>query len=236
VLDALPFETAARPLRVMAAGAAKSVIEDLFAGCAASGAPMDTIFDTAGALRDRVLGGDRPDILILSTEAMDALAAGGRFRQGAAADLGRTGVGLAGQKRRAPPSLETVDQFREVLLAAPSIGYADPARGATAGAWFVKCLHGLGLTEALRDRLKAFPFGVDAVSAVGRGEIAMAVSQATEILPRPEVAFLGFFPEPCQIWTSYRAVALPGHPSAVGFIDALTSAKGADALRRAGFI
>ena len=159
MLNARPSETAARPLRVMAAGAAKSVIEDLFAGRAASGAPMDTIFDTAGALTHRVLGGDRPDILILSTEAMDALAADGRIRQGAAADLGRTGVGLAGETRRAPPALETVDQFREILLAAPSIGYADPARGATAGAWFVKCLHELDLTEALRDRLKAFPFG-----------------------------------------------------------------------------
>jgi molybdate transport system substrate-binding protein len=235
VLNARSSETAARPLRVMAAGAAKSVIEDLFAGRAASGAPIETMFDTVGALRDRVLGGDRPDILILSTEAMDALAAGGRFRQGPAADLGRTGVGLAGQRRRARASLETVEQFREVLLAAPSIGYADPTRGATAGAWFVKCLQELNLTDALRDRLKAFPFGVDAVSAVGRGEIAMAVSQATEIVPRPEVAFMGFFPEPCQIWTSYRAVALPGHPSAIGFIDVLASARGADALRRAGF-
>ena len=91
------------------------------------------------------------------------------------------------------------------------------------------------LIENYEELALSLPFGVDAVSAVGRGEIAMAVSQATEILPRPEVAFLGFFPEPCQIWTSYRAVALPGHPSAVGFIDALTSAKGADALRRAGF-
>jgi len=124
VLNALRSETVARPLRVLAAGAVKSVVEDVFAGRSSTGEAIETVFDTVGAL---------------------------------------------------------------------------------------------------------------AVSAVGRREIAMAGSQATEILPRTEVTFLGFFPESCQIWTSYRAVALPGHPAAAGVIDALARAKGAAALRRAGF-
>lgn len=236
MLDALPSETAARPLRVLAAGAVKSVMEDLFeAGRPASGAALETTFDTVGALRDRVLGGERPDILILSTPAIDALSAGGLIEPGPVLDLGRTGAALAGRKGNPTVAIDAAEDFRQFLLDAASIGYADPGRGATAGTQFVKCLDRLGLTDLLRERLKVFPFGVDAVSAVGRGEIAVAVSQATEILPRPEVAFLGFFPEPFQIWTSYRAVALSHGPAARGLIDVLASPRGVAALRRAGF-
>src|SRR5688572_28249255 len=114
VLNALRSETVAKSLRVLAPGAVKTVVEDLFASRSASGEAIEAVFDTVGAL---------------------------------------------------------------------------------------------------------------AVSAVGRREIAMAVSRATEILPRTEVTFLGLFPEPCQ----------PGYPAAAGFIDTLARAKGAAALRRAGF-
>ena len=236
MLDASPSETAARPLRVLAAGAVKSVMEDLFdAGRTEAGAAVEAIFDTVGALRDRVLGGDRPDILILSTPAIDALAAGGRIEPGPVLNLGRTGVALAGPKDSPTVAIDTPEGFRQVLLDVPSIGYAEPGRGATAGTQFVKCLERLGLTDLLREKLKVFPFRVDAITAVGRGEIAVGVSQATEVLPRTEVAFLGFFPEPLQVWTSYRAAALSDDPAAMGLMDALASPKGIAALRRAGF-
>jgi molybdate transport system substrate-binding protein len=236
VLKAPSPEPVARSLRVLAAGAVKSVMQDLFGGSGSTvGASMETIFDTVGALSDRVLEGERADILILSASVMEDLVDAGRIDVSRSLELGRTGVALAGPTGGPRIVMDTPDQFREVLLAAPSIGHADPARGATAGIHFVKCLRQLGLDDLLRDRIKVFPFGVDAVSAVGRGEIAIAVSQATEILPRPDVACLGLFPEPFQIWTSYRAVALADHPAARYCMDALASLDGAFALRRAGF-
>jgi molybdate transport system substrate-binding protein len=226
----------AQALRVLAAGAVKAVIYDLFHGLQLeSGLTLDVVFDTVGALRDRVLGGERPDILIVSAPAMAPLIAKGLVDSARIMDLGRTGVALAGRKGRAQADMGTAEAFTQVLLAAGRIGYADPARGATAGTQFMKCLQQLGLAETLRERLKVFPFGVDAVSALGRGELDLAVSQATEILPQPEVSFLGMFPDECQIWTGYQAVALSERPPAQLFMDVLAGPEGAEALQRVGF-
>lgn len=225
------------PLRVLAAGAVKAVVRDLFEGSRIrSGCRLDVAFDTVGALRDRVLAGERPDVAILSAPAMKHLTEQGLIERRRLVELGRTGVALAGPEGSPRAAMETAEAFSVVLRAAPSIGYADPARGATAGAHFVRCLDRLGLADALRDRLKVFPFGVDAVSAVGRGEVAVAVSQATEIVPRPEVAFLGMFPNECQIWTDYEAAALSDRPEAHEFMDALETLAGAAALARVGFL
>lgn len=49
-------------------------------------------FDAVGILRQRVLAGERPDIVILSGPALDALAAAGRLVVGSRRYLGQTGV------------------------------------------------------------------------------------------------------------------------------------------------
>jgi molybdate transport system substrate-binding protein len=225
------------PLRILAAGAAKAVISSLApVHRARTGQMLDATFDTVGAIHDRALRGERADVLILSHAAMQAV---GEARPGALCathDLGRTGIGLAGPAGSTPASIATSESFCDFLLDAQSIGYADPARGATAGAQFARTLEHLGLMERLHDRLRVFAFGVDAVSAVGRGEITVAVSQATEIVPRPEVALLGFFPEPYQLWTRYQAAALSVGKKAKAFLDLLESTDGTAILRRVGFV
>jgi molybdate transport system substrate-binding protein len=224
-------------LRVLAAGAAKAVVSTLAPlHQARFGQILDITFDTVGALRDRALRGEPADILILSDTAMQAVdeALPGTLRM--TRELGRTGIGLAGTAGREPADIATPESFCDLLLGARSIGYADPARGATAGTRFAHALEQLGLTERLRDRLRVFAFGVDAVSAVSRGEVEVAVSQATEIVPRPEVSFLGLFPEPYQLWTRYQAAALSDREEANAFLDLLGDSEGTAALRHSGFV
>lgn len=222
-------------LRVLAAGAVKAVMHDLFPDLRLpSGGALDMVFDTVGALRDRVLGGERPDIVIVSAPAMEPLIAKGLVERARILDLGRTGVALAGRKGRGPAEMNTPEKFKQVLLAAEQIGYADPARGATGGTQFAKALDLVNLKQELADRLKVFPFGVDAVAALGRGEIDVAVSMAPEILPLPEVSFLGMFPEELQIWTGYQAVPVSERPGAQEFMDVLAGPIGAAALQRVG--
>ncbi len=197
---------------------------------------LDVTFDTVGALRDRALQGEPADILILSDTAMRVVDEALPRTLRVTRDLGRTGIGLAGAAGREPTDIATPESFRDLLLNAHSIGYADPARGATAGTQFARTLDQLGLTVRLRDRLSVFAFGVDAVSAVSRGEVEIAVSQATEIVPRPEVSFLGLFPEPYQLWTCYQAATLSDREDAKAFLDLLGGSEGTAALRHSGFV
>jgi len=215
-----------------AAGAALPAITESFRRD--TGHTVEASVDTVGALRDRVLKGERPDLVILSAPAISALAEKGAVARDSVVDLGRTGVGLAGRRGLAAAAIETPDQLRALLLGASSIGYADPARGATAGTIFARTVTELGLAESLKDRLKVFPFGADVVAAVEQGTIELGVSQATEIITRP-VQFLGYLPEPYQSWTPYQAALVTGRPPARQFLEALKGPKAVEAFQRIGF-
>jgi molybdate transport system substrate-binding protein len=230
-----PPARASGPVRVLAAGAAKTVVLELAGPFEAqSGQRLDASFDTVGALRDRVLAGELADVTILSAQALESVTSRG-FGKGPLLDLGSAGVALGGRAGTTFPRIDTADIFRQVLTGAESIGYADPERGATAGRHFTVVLERLNLSGVLRSRLRKFPFGVDAVAALARGEIDIAVSQATEILTQPDVAYLGAFPEPHDLSTAYGAVALSDTDGARAFMSLLAGEAAAASLRRSGF-
>jgi ABC-type molybdate transport system substrate-binding protein len=72
-------------------------------------------------------------------------------------------------------------------------------------------------------------------SAVGRGEVEIGVSQATEIVTQLSVQFIGFMPDPYQAWTLYQAAALTDREGARLFVRALQSPPAVAVLKRAGF-
>ncbi len=167
--------------------------------------PGEIAWGTVGALRDRVLAGERPGVIILSDAALDQLAAHGLLVAGTRLSMGETATALAmrdGAKRR---PLGTSEELRATLLACESIGWADGSSGATAGKHFEAVVAQLGITAELLAKATLVRFGVEAVAACSRGEVELAVSQSTEIVGRPGVALLGPFPAPFALSTGYAA-------------------------------
>ncbi len=235
---AAPFAVRAQTneFRIFAAGATKSLVEELGARFEReAGVKLVPAFDTVGALRDRVLNGEAPDMVLLSAVAVKAIADKRPLPAGMTLDLGRTGVGLAQPTGRAPAQIDTPEKFRDFLMKAGIIGYADPARGATAGTQFKKAIDQLGLAEPLKDKLKVYPFGVEVIAAVGKGELDVGVSQATEIVTHSTVSFVGFLPDALQVWTIYQAAALKESDAARKFLTLLKTPDGAAALKKNGF-
>ncbi|MEJ1156900.1 molybdate ABC transporter substrate-binding protein [Prosthecomicrobium sp. N25] len=223
------------PVHLLIAGAAKAVVLQLAEALAAEGHfRLAPAFDTVGALRDRVLAGEPAAATILSDEALAAVRAAGLGR-GEILPLGRTGIGLGMRPGLSPAPIDSPEAFRALLGSGLTIGYADPSRGATAGRHFRALLERTGLADPLRDRLRMFPFGVDAVAALARGEVDLAVSQATEIVTVPQVTFLGTFPEPYALTTGYGALALDESPGAAVFMACLAAPETAPILARSGF-
>ena len=120
-------------------------------------------------------------------------------------------------------------------MSAGTIGYADPARGATAGTQFRKAVEALGLQDPLKDKLKVFPFGVEVIAALGRNELDVGVSQATEIVTNDKVAFIGFLPDRAATLDVYEAAILRDGDSARKFLAALSTPAGVGALKKSGF-
>ncbi|MGG5818795.1 molybdate ABC transporter substrate-binding protein [Falsiroseomonas sp. HW251] len=232
----LPAAARAEAPAIFAAGAVKHAVEELRDSLQAAGRPVpDAAYDTVGALRDRILAGERPAVTLLSAEAIAAIAARGLAPADGIADVGRTGVGLGAPAGRPAPDISSVERFRAALLAADSIAYADPARGATAGRHVQAVLERLGLPEVLRPKLRLVPFGVEGINLVSRGEVALAFSQATEIIDRPGVQMVGLLPDELQLWTVYRAAIIRDGEEARQLLALFTGDAAKAAFARIGF-
>ena len=228
---------AAADFRILAAGAVRLAVEGLGPAFGArAGHRVEMVVDTVGAIRDRALAGEKADVVLLSAPALKALDEKGRLAPGSIRIIGRTGVGLAGPKGGPAIDVSTPDALRTALLAAPTIGYADPARGPTAGIHFHAVLQRLGILDQVAARTVLRPTGIEVVDAVAAGQVALGASQVTEIAAHPGARLVGLLPESLQLWTAYGvAVLAPGSDAASAFVGSLFAPEGEAAFRRIGF-
>jgi molybdate transport system substrate-binding protein len=226
----------AAELKIYAAGAVKAVMGELAAPLEASiGVKPTFTFGTVGALRDRILAGEKAGVAVLSMSGTEALRKAGRAT-GETAPIGSVEVGIAVRKGASVPAIWTEEQLRETLLAARSVGYADPAHGATAGTHFARVLDRLGIADAVQQKAIKLPFGIEVVEAVATGRVELGISQSSEIAPHPGVTLAGGLPGALALRTVYVAAALDDTEAARAFVRFLASAPASDAaLRRAGF-
>ena len=140
-------------LKVYAAGAVKEVVIRLAPEFTrATGIKVVPVYDTVGALRDRLLQGEKSDVVMLSNAALDTLAGKNLIAADSRLSLGSVAVALAVQKGAFIPNISTPEALKKALLDAKSISYADPGHGATAGTHFAKVLDQLGIRTRIADR------------------------------------------------------------------------------------
>lgn len=204
----------------------------------ATGHGLQANFGTAGFVRDKVAGGATVDIVVLPLVGLDELTRRGLLLPDGRASLGIVRLGLAVRRGAAWPAIVTEADFRAALLAAPLIGLADPASGATTGIYLAKLLKRMGLEETLRPRTRLYPDGAAAMQALARDEVAVAAGQISEIKPVSGVDLVGLLPEVLQLRTIYAvSVARRSHDAAAAraMIGFLTSPQMTPAFVAAGF-
>jgi molybdate transport system substrate-binding protein len=197
--------------------------------------PGEIAWGTVGALRDRVLAGERPGVIIVSDAALDQLADHGLLVPGTRLSMGETATGFAirnGAKRR---PIGNANELRTALLTCESIAWADGSSGATAGKHFEAVVAQLGIMAELLPKATLVHFGVEAVAACSRGEVELAVSQSTEIVGRPGVSLLGPFPAPFALSTGYSAAIVEDSAAARGVMARLATPATRVALDAIGF-
>jgi molybdate transport system substrate-binding protein len=215
---------------LLACGAVKTALEHI-----AWPDRPETAWGTVGALRDRVLAGERPAVIIVSDAALEQLAQRGLIRRDAIVPMGQAGTGLALRDGAPRRDIATPDGLKAALLAAESIGWADASSGATAGKHFEGVIAALGIADSVRAKATLFRFGVEAVAACGRGEVELAVSQVTEIVNRPGVSLLGELPPPHDLSTGYAAAPLDDSEAARAILATLAAPATRAALAAIGF-
>lgn len=192
-------------------------------------------FGPMGTLQEKIAGGARADLLVMTGSALDELEKKGAAL-GGRKELGRVGIGVAVREGAPKPDISTPDKLRAALLAAKSITYADPARGATSGMHFASVLEKLGIKDQVASKTK-LQVGGFVVELVAKGEVEMGIQQMSEIVPVKGVTLLGPLPGDLQRVTPYIAVVPKNAASgeaAAQMLAFITSDKARPALAHGG--
>jgi molybdate transport system substrate-binding protein len=151
----------------------------------------------------RVQAGEAFDGVVLASDAIDKLAAGGHVVPGSRVDLVRSSVAVAVKAGAPRLDISTEPLLRSAIEAAPSIGYSTGPSGVA----LVKLFERWGLAAALQSRIVQAPPGVPVGQLVARGEVALGFQQLSELMHLEGIDVLGTLPEAVAITTIFSAAA-----------------------------
>ena len=174
-----------------------------------SGHKVTVVYDTAGAVADRVLKGEVADIVTSSVPMIDRLQAQGKVVVGDRAIIAKVGVGAFVRKGAARPDISSVDAFKRSMLAARSIAYPDPAGGGASGIYVASVLERLGIAAEMKPKTKLSTLETLYVS-VASGEVEIGFNQVSEILAQPAVELAGPLPPEIQNYTQFAPGVVTG--------------------------
>lgn len=187
---------------VWSAGAAQTPLSILIEDYQKTSSNTITVeFAPVGVLVKRLADGGRPDVLIVSQDALANVEKNAWSVPHSAAPIGRVGVGIAIKEGAPAPDISTPDALRQTLLNAKSLTYMDPSKG-TSGKHFASVLDQLGIAEQVRAKTTLGDVGF-VVEPVARGDIELGIQQITEILPVKGAKLLGPLPDALQKITVY---------------------------------
>ena len=227
---------AAADLTLLSAGALREPVTQLLAQRSVSLPHVNVSFATAGAIRERLAKGEKPDVVILPSGDLDGLIGQGVADSASLRALGETEVGVAVREGATMPDIGTRDALRATLLAARKVVIVDPAKG-TSGRLVESMFKDLGIAEAMRDKTLRVDGGY-VVEAVARGEADLGLHQISEILPVKGVSLVGSLPADLRRPTRYDVavlVASDQQEDAKALVGYLTSGAARGVIEKSGF-
>jgi molybdate transport system substrate-binding protein len=199
----------------------------------ATGARIDAEFAPTLGLMDRLRDGERADIVILTREGLDDLAAKGMVAPDSRVNLARSFVGIAVKAGAAHPDIATESALRATLLAARTVAYS---RIGASGIFFAQLIERMGIAPEINARAKIIPSGFTAELLLTE-EADLAVQQLSELKQVAGVEVVGPIPRYLQtpaVFSAGRMAACNRVAQADGLLKYLASPEVVQVLRESG--
>ena len=222
-------------LHLLSGGAAQALVarsQERFS--VLHGHAVEATFGAVGLMNDKLLAGAPCDVLILTDALIAQLTASGQVAAGTAQALGVVKTGIAVKTGEARPAVSTRDELKAALQAASGIYFPDAVKS-TAGIHFMNVLKQLGLDQELADRLRTYPNGAAAMTAMAQSTETglIGCTQDTEILYIEGVDLIADLPKEFELATVYTAAVCTGAkaPAAAAALIGLLAGAEAAGLR-----
>ncbi len=149
----------------------------------------------------RVAAGEAFDVVILASDAIDRLIAGGHLRAGSRVDLVRSEVAIAVRAGAAVPDVGSEEALKQAVLAARNISYSTGPSGVALAALFERW----GIADEVRGRTVQAPPGVPVGTLVARGDVELGFQQLSELIHVEGITLVGGLPPGVEITTLFSA-------------------------------
>src|SRR5260370_12997138 len=147
-------------VRLLSTLALKGAVQNLAGPCeAGGGARIDADFAPTLGLLDRLRNGESADVVILTREGLDGLAAQGSVVAETCVDLARSYVGIAVKAGAGHPDIASIAALHATLLGAESVAYS---RIGASGIFFAQLIERMGIAHLINARPKIVPSGFTA--------------------------------------------------------------------------
>lgn len=211
--------------------AIRKLLAELAAAWAASSGTQVAIESAGGVdTARRVRAGEIFDVVVLASDAIEELVAGGQLAGGSRVDLARSKVALAVRAGAERPAVDTEAAVERAVRSARTLGYST----GPSGAHLERLLSRWGMLEETRPRLVQAPPGFAVAALVARGEAALGFQQLSELMDADGIEVLGTLPWEIEHVTVFSAGVGAGSTNAAAVREMLAfmASPEADAVKR----
>ncbi|MBS7808547.1 substrate-binding domain-containing protein [Variovorax sp. PCZ-1] len=156
----------------------------------------------------RVAAGEAFDVVILGSDAIDKLIAGGHLMAGSRVDIVQSPIAVATKSGALRAMISPSAALKASLIAARSISYSTGPSGVYLAGLFEK----MGIAEQLKAKTIVPAPGVPVGSLVAKGEVELGFQQLSELINIEGIDVLGTLPDEVAYITTFSA-GLPSKAS-----------------------
>ena len=219
-------------LRLISSMATKPLLADLVVLYQTQAPDVQVLVESVGGVdaAKRVQAGEAFDGVVLASNAIDKLIAGGHVLAGSRADLVHSDVAVAVPAGAPVPDISTEAALKAAILAAPTLGYSTGPSGVQLAQQF----EDWGIAEQIAPRIVQAKPGVPVGSMVASGDVALGFQQRSEMMGVQGITLVGGLPKAVEIITTFSGsvAASCAQPDAMRALLAFWQSSACDALKR----
>ena len=194
-------------LTLVAPGGIRTALQHLLPGYEkATGNKVTGSYVSGGATKQKIIEGELFDVPVIQPP-YDNVLSSGNLDAKSETPLATVSVVAAVRAGVPKPDISNGEALKKLLLSVKSISCPSVARGAACGVSFEATLVKLGIRDAVAPKMVAAQSGWESVKMLGRGEVELGITFASENDPSPDVQMLGALPRDVSIPTGFVGFA-----------------------------